>query len=149
MRKIIIITTFISFILTTSCGGLKPLESEYSYINQDLGSIDFNELGNGKVLIYNDIESDRKIGKAARLNIWIDNKALGQLNSREYVVIELESKTYLFKVNHFDVFTRSSEHKLEINNDTKIVKITSNRTTNDICATDEKPSNWDQLTYTY
>ena len=63
-------------------------------------SIDLDQLGNGTILIYNGADILYKMVNTARLNIWINKKALGQIRAREYVIINLKKGEYEFKALH-------------------------------------------------
>ena len=92
------ITLLLSAIfLFTSCA-LKPITSDYTFVKTELDKVDFEKLGNGTVLLYNGADILNKIDNTARLNIWIDNKPLGQLRPNEYVIINLKEGNYRFKI---------------------------------------------------
>lgn len=146
MKKIRIIIISISFILFTSCA-LKPIKSEYVFINNNTENIKWNDLGNGTVLIYNGANILNKMDNTARLNIWIDDKPLGQIKPSEYVIINLKNGKHHFKVLHIDLVNMRSEHELEIDNNTKVIKIKPTITSNKLELTNDFPKNFEKYKY--
>ncbi len=92
--KIKNIILFLIIILLSSYA-LKPITSEYTFLKTDIEKVDLDKLGNGTVLIHNGADILHKIDVTARLNIWIDNKALGQIRPSEYVIINLKEGKHL------------------------------------------------------
>ena len=146
MKYIRIITTLFSIFLLSSCA-LKPITSEYAFIRNDIENVELNDLGNGNVLIYNGANILHKIDNTARLNIWLDNKALGQIRPSEYVIIKLKNGKYNFKVLHIDLVKMKSQHIVEINNNTRVIKIKPTVTSNKLELTNEIPKNFDKFKY--
>ncbi len=140
-----IIASF-SFIFLTSCA-LKPIASEYTFIKTNIKNFNLNDLGNGNILIYNGANFLHKIDNTARLNIWIDQKPLGQVRQDEYVIISLKKGKYLFKVLHIDVVNMRSEHEVEIDDKTKIIKIKPTLTSNKLELTNMFPENFYRFKY--
>jgi hypothetical protein len=140
----IILFLVISFL--TSCS-LKPITSEYSFIKTDLEKIELDKLGNGTILIYNGADILHKVDNTARLNIWIDNKSLGQIRPSEYVVINLKNGKHQFKALHLDMVNMRSSHDVEINEQTKVIKIKPNLTSNRLTVTNELPKRFEKFTY--
>lgn len=141
----ILIVVLLSLFLV-SCG-LKPVASEYTFIKTDIEDVKLDDLGNGNVLIYNGADILHKMDNTARLNIWIDNKAVGQLKPSEYAIINLESGPYQVRLLHIDVFNMKSEHQVVIDKDTKIIKVKPNLTSNKLWVTNEFPKRWEKFTY--
>lgn len=141
----IVIAVLLSLFLV-SCG-LKPVASEYTFIKTDIEDVKLDDLGNGNVLIYNGADILHKMDNTARLNIWIDNKAVGQLKPSEYAIINLESGPYQVRLLHIDVFNMKSEHEVVIDKDTKIIKVKPNLTSNKLWVTNEFPKRWEKFTY--
>ncbi|MFH7016332.1 hypothetical protein [Flavobacterium sp. FlaQc-47] len=129
-----------------SCG-LKPIPSEYSFVKNASETLELSKLGNGKVLIYNGADILHKIDNTSRLNIWIDDKPLGQLRASEYVIIELEKSKHTFKVLHLDMVNMRSIKEIEIDSNTKVIKIKPNLTSNKLTLTNELPKNLDKFSY--
>ncbi len=135
-----------TILLFTSCA-LKPITSEFNFIKTDSGIVELDKLGNGNILIYNGANILHKIDNTARLNIWIDNKPLGQIRPSEYVIINLKDGKYRFEVLHIDVVNMRSEHDVEINRSTKTIKIKPNLTSNKLEITNELPEDFDKFRY--
>lgn len=139
--------TLLAIILLVSSCALKPIISDYTFIKTNLENVDFDKLGNGTVLIYNGADILHKIDNTARLNIWINNKALGQIRSREYVIINLKKGKYQFKALHIDIVNMRSTHDVEIDENTKIIKIKPNLTSNRLTVTNEFPRKFEKYKY--
>jgi hypothetical protein len=133
-------------ILLTSCA-LKPITSEFTFIKTNLEEVNLDKLGNGTVLIYNGADILHKMDNTARLNIWIDNKSLGQIRPSEYVIINLNDGKYLFNVLHLDLVKMRSTHDVLIDGNTKIIKIKPNLTSNKLTITNELPKRFEKFKY--
>ncbi|WP_435138284.1 hypothetical protein [Formosa sp. A9] len=143
LKNIILFSITLSL---TSCA-LKPITSDYTFIETDLKKVELDKLGNGTILIYNGADMLHKIDNTARLNIWINNKALGQIRASEYVIISLKNGKYQFKALHIDLVNMKSEHDVEIDKKTKVIKIKPNITSNRLTVTNELPENFDKFKY--
>ncbi len=132
-------------LLTISSCGLKPINSEFNFIKIDMEEIDIDKLGNGKILIYNGANIFHKIDNTARLNVWIEEKALGQLGPSKYILINLEKGSYEFRVAHLDMVKMKSSHSVKIDETTKIIKIKPTVTSNKLEVTNELPKNIDKF----
>lgn len=137
---------FLAISLLTSCA-LKPITSEYTFIKTDLEKVELDKLGNGTILIYNGADILHKIDNTARLNIWIDNKPLGQIRPSEYVIINLKNGKHQFKALHIDVVNMRSTHDVEIDEKTKVIKIKPNLTSNRLTVTNELPKRFEKFKY--
>ncbi|WP_419212722.1 hypothetical protein ACNR9Q_01035 [Maribacter sp. X9] len=146
MKNLRIIISLFSFFLLTSCA-LKPITSEYTFIKTNIENVELNDLGNGNILIYNGANILHKMDNTARLNIWLDQKPLGQIRPSEYVIINLKKGKHIFKVLHIDVVNMRSEHEIEIDDKTKVVKIKPTITSNKLELTNEFPKNFDKFKY--
>jgi len=140
------IILFSIVLLLTSCA-LKPITSDYTFIKTDLEKVELDNLGNGTILIYNGADILHKIDNTARLNIWIDNKPLGQIRPSEYVIINLKNGKHQFKALHIDVVNMRSEHDVEIDEKTKVIKIKPNITSNRLTVTNELPEKFEKFKY--
>lgn len=137
---------FITFLTVSSCA-LRPIPSEYSFIKTGFDNVDLNNLGNGKVLIYNGADIMHKIDNTSRLNIWIDNKPLGQIRASEYVVVDLKYGKHLFKALHLDMVNMRSTDTVTIDENLKVIKIKPNLTSNRLTVTNELPKNFNKFKY--
>ena len=146
MKKHKYLILFSIILLFTSCA-LKPIISEYTLVKTDLEKVDIGKLGNGIILIYNGADILHKIDNTARLNIWIDNKALGQIRPREYVIINLKDGNYEFKALHIDILKMKSTHDVKIDVNTKVIKIKPNLTSNRLTVTNELPKKFEKYKY--
>ncbi|TCN61038.1 hypothetical protein D0809_03925 [Flavobacterium circumlabens] len=137
---------FSTLLLVCSCG-LKSIPSDYTFIKGGFEKVELDKLGNGKILIYNGADISHKIDNTARLNIWIDDKPLGQLRASEYVIIDLKNGIYQFKVQHLDLVNMRSIDEVEIDEKTRVIKIKANLTSNKLTITNELPKNFDKFRY--
>lgn len=146
MKNIRIIIVSISLVLLTSCA-LKPITSEYTFIKTNIENVELDDLGDGNVMIYNGANIFHKIDNTARLNIWIDQKPLGQIRPSEYVIINLKKGKHLFKVLHIDLVNMRSKHEVEIDSEIKVIMIKPTLTSNKLEVTNEFPKNFNKFKY--
>lgn len=118
--------------ILTGCSPLKSVKSEYNLIRTSAGAISANEVGNGKILIFNGSGMNHKIDDTARLNVWINGNALGQLNANEYAVLLLLPGKYNFRLQHKDVANFESTHEVEITSETTFINIKPTITSNKV-----------------
>ena len=137
---------FSAILLLASCA-LKPITSEYTFIKTDLEEVTLDKLGNGTILIFNGADILHKIDNTGRLNIWIDNKPLGQIRPGEYVIINLKDGKHQFKALHLDVVNMRSIHDVEIDEKIKVIKIKPNLTSNKLTVTNELPKRFEKFKY--
>ena len=131
MKNLTIYIIFITSIFP-SCSPLKSVKSEYKLIRTASSGISANEVGNGKVLIFNGSGMNHKIDDTSRLNVWINGSVLGQLNSNEYAVIYLLPGTYNFKLQHKDIGNFESTHLIEIVKETTFINVKPTVTSNKV-----------------
>ncbi|GAA4233719.1 hypothetical protein GCM10022291_11480 [Postechiella marina] len=146
MRNFSTIITLFCFLLLTSCA-LKPITPEYSFIKTNIENVTLDDLGHGNVLIYNGANILHKMDNTARLNIWLDNKALGQIRPSEYIIINIKKGKHFFKALHIDLVNMRSEHEIDIDSETKVIKIKPTITSNKLELTNEFPKNFDIFKY--
>jgi hypothetical protein len=127
-----------------SCA-LKAIPSDYTATR--LPTIDMGSLGNGTILIYNGADILHGMDNTARLNIWIGEKAMGQIRKKEYTILQLENGTYDFNVLHIDMFNMRSKHSVEIDENTKVIRIEPTVTSNKLTVTNELPTNFAKYTH--
>ena len=140
------ILLFFVILALTSCA-LKPTTSEYPFIKTDMQPIELDKLGDGTVLIYNGADILHKMDNTARLNISIDNKSLGQIRPSEYVIIHLENGKHEFNALHIDVVNMRSTHDVDIDPQTKVIKIKPNITSNKLTVTNALPEKFEKFKY--
>jgi hypothetical protein len=143
LKHIILI---LAITLLTSCG-LRPITSEYTFIKTDLEKVDLAQLGDGTVLIYNGADILHKLDNTARLNIWIENKPLGQIRAGEYVIVNLKKGKYQFKALHRDLVNMRSTHDVEIDENTKVIRIEPSFSSNKLTVTNELPKRFSKYQY--
>ncbi|MET0759411.1 MAG: hypothetical protein ABWZ56_03265 [Flavobacterium sp.] len=136
---------FILISILSSCA-LKPIPSEYNSVKLDV--VDTNTLGNGKIMIYNGANILHSVDNTARLNVWIDNKSIGQIRPKEYLIIDLKNGKYEFTALHIDMVNMKSKHQVEINENTKVIRIEPTITSNKLTITNDLPKNFQKYIYT-
>ncbi len=129
---------FVAF-LFAGCSNLKPLPSEYNLVRTFSNTARLYEYGKGKILIYNAAGLNHKIDDTARLNIWINGKAVGQLQANQYAVLFLMPDTYEIRVQHKDVKVFESAHTVKIENNTSVISVKPTITSNKIEITNDIP----------
>jgi hypothetical protein len=137
---------FFTVLLLTSCA-LKAIPSDYTFVKNDSEKLELSNLGNGKVLIYNGASILHKIDNTARLNVWIDDKALGQIRTGEYVVIDIEKGKHHFKSLHLDMVNMRSNDNIEIDENTKVIEIKPTITSNKLTIVNALPKNFEKYKY--
>lgn len=135
----------ISAILSVTSCALKSIPSDYSTVKLD--NVNTENLGNGKVLIYNGAGFMHSADNTARLNVWIDGKSLGQIKAREYLIIDLNNGNHEFKILHIDMVNMRSTHQIVVNENTKVIRIEPTITSNKATATNILPENFDRYRY--
>lgn len=135
---------FIVLAALSSCA-LKPIPTEYNYVK--LETVDATTLGNGKVMIYNGAGIMHKMDNTARLNVWIDGKPIGQLRPKEYLILDLKNGKYKFNVVHIDMVKMKSEFQVDIDENTKVIKVDPTFSSNKLTITNELPKNFDKYIY--
>jgi hypothetical protein len=121
---------------------LKPIQTEFNLQRTFSVPVLIGELDNGKILIYNGAGFNNKIDNSSFLNVWINNKPLGQLMSNEFAVIYLLPGKYEFKLVHKDIKNFTSNHTLEITEDSKIICVRPTITSNKAEITNIIPDNF-------
>jgi hypothetical protein len=145
MKSNLLLTIFIVFLLT-SCG-LKPITSEHNLIHVENNEITLSDLGNGKILIYNDANIFHTSDNTSRLNIILDNKNLGQLRAKNYAVVKLEEGNHKFNIRHLDVVNMRSDHEVNVTDSIKVIRVKPTITSNKLEIVNQLPDNWDKYSY--
>ncbi|MCY0968434.1 hypothetical protein [Chryseobacterium wangxinyae] len=129
------------FITLNSCA-LRSVPSDYSDVK--IESVDLSTLGNGKILIYNGASILHSMDNTARLNFWINKKPVGQIRTKEYVIIDLSNGIYEFNVLHLDMVNMRSNHSVSVNENTKVIRIEPTITSNKLTVTNVLPQNFEK-----
>ena len=136
---------FIAFLLT-SCG-LKPIPSEHDLVRVEKEKLSLDELGNGRILLYNDANILHTSDNTSRLNIKMDGKNLGQLRAKDFVIVSLENGKHIFNINHLDVVNMRSEHEVIVTDTLKVIRVKPTITSNKLEVVNKLPDNWDKYEY--
>lgn len=89
----------------------------------------------------------RRIDNTAKINIWIDGKALGQLRPREYAIVNLSNGKHKISLLHIDLFNIRSAHTFIIDENTKIIRVKPTLTSNKAELTNVLPKKWKVYEY--
>ncbi|MER3317058.1 MAG: hypothetical protein RIB79_02080 [Allomuricauda sp.] len=143
MRQTKFISIVVFTLILSSCA-LKPISSEHALLRMEKEDISLESLGSGKILIYNDANILHTGDNTARLNIILDDKNLGQLRAKDFVIVQLENGDHVFKIRHIDVVNMRSTHKVKITDTVKIIRVKPTITSNKLEITNELPNNWDK-----
>ena len=133
-----------AMVLTLSSCALKPISSEYQFINNTIKEVSLDQLGNGTIMIYNGADALHTIDNTARLNVWIDGQALGQIRQWEFMIIDIKKGSHTFKLQHIDLVNMRSDHQVEVTEDTKIIRIEPTITSNKLTITNALPEKMDK-----
>lgn len=142
--KCILIILPVCVLVSCALGAISP---EYDFIKKEKEEIRLENLGYGKILVYNGADIFHKIDNTGRLNIWIDSAALGQIRPKEYVVINLDKGEYEFQVMHLDVVNMKSTHIVTIDKNTKVIRIEPTFVANKLRVTNELPEKFGKFEY--
>lgn len=144
MKKAILL--ILACVALSSCA-LKPIPSQFNFVKTNLEVVSLDSLGNGTIMVYNGANFLHKIDNTARLNIWIDEKPLGQIRPSEYVIINLKDGKRLFKAVHIDMVKMSSLHDVVIDAETKVIEIKPTVTSNKLTVTNAFPEKFEKFKY--
>lgn len=100
-----------------------PLKPEYTWLGYDLTARS-DKPDHSKVLLFN--SSNRFLyptDLTARINIWIDGKAVGTCSIGEYVQVLVPKGERTLRLMHWDLVEFSSEHPLTLKSDETIVEV--------------------------
>lgn len=122
----------------------KKIINKSGITNSIAGSAKVDELGNGKILIYNG-GVFKNILNTARLSIWIDDKLIGHIDPDEYLIVPLSKGKHHVKLLHVDVFNIKSKHDIVINDETKIVQVKPTAFSNKLLITNSLPKKFDRF----
>ena len=146
MKATTSIFTLSIVILISSCA-LRPIPTEHSLVYIDKENISLNELGKGKVLIYNDANILHTGDNTSQLNIVMDGKNLGQLRAKNYVIVNLENGKHIFNIRHLDLVNMRSEHEVIVTDTLKVIRVKPTVTSNKLEEVNHLPKNWEKYKY--
>ncbi|MDT0644256.1 hypothetical protein RM553_15570 [Zunongwangia sp. F363] len=146
MKNLNLLLLIFLSVTITSCA-LKPIPSEHNLVRKEKDDISLSGLGNGKILVYNDANIFHTGDNTARLNIQLDNKNLGQLRAKDFVVIDLENGKHVFNIRHIDVVNMRSEHEINVSDSVKVIRVKPTITSNKLEITNQLPNDWKQFHY--
>ncbi len=133
-------------ILFSSCA-LRPIPSEHTLVHMDKENTTLANLGNGKILIYNDANILHTSDNTSQLNIKMDGKNLGQLSAKNYVIVDLPNGKHIFNLHHLDLVNMRSEHEVNVTDTVKVIMVKPTITSNKLEVVNKLPKNWDKYSY--
>ena len=147
VKSINLVVGVSAFLWLTSCA-LKPVTNDYNLVETNINEVDLDDLGNGKVLVYNGAALWIH-GRFEKSNVWIDGKGLGQLRVREYVVVDLEEGDYQIRIKRNDgLFTLpKSTHDIKVDKHTRVIKVTPSFFTSSVVQAEELPRRFEKFAY--
>ena len=113
----------LSFAICSSSCALSSITSDYNFENSNMQEVSLAKLGDGKVLVYNDVNFMHTLDNTGRVNVWIDDKPAGQIRASEYIIYTLSPGKHQIRLLHVDVVNIRSSHEISVENATKVVKI--------------------------
>ena len=133
-------------ILISSCA-LKPIPTEHTLVQMDKEQTSLENLGNGKILIYNDANILHTGDNTSQLNIKMNGKNLGQLRAKNYVIVTLPNGKHTFNIRHLDLVNMRSEHEVMVTDTVKVIMVKPTITSNKLEITNQLPKNWEKYSY--
>lgn len=146
MKLLNLSLVFLTAILFTSCA-LRPIPTEHTLVRMDKEKTSLDNLGNGKILIYNDANILHTGDNTSQLNIKMDSKNLGQLRAKNYVIVDLVNGKHIFNLHHLDLVNMRSEHEVTVTDTVKVIRVKPTVTSNKLEITNQLPGNWDKYSY--
>jgi hypothetical protein len=146
MKYLASATAIFAAVILSSCA-LKPIPSEYNLVQTKKEEVNLERLGNGTVLIYNDANILHTSDNTSQLNIVLDDKNLGQLRAKDYVIIRLENGKHIFKLRHLDLVNMRSEHVVTVTDSLKVIRVKPTISSNKLEVTNQLPGNWEKYEY--
>jgi hypothetical protein len=124
----------------SSCS-IKPILSEKEYVRMSRYEVSLEELGNGRVMIYNGHYYCPAItcGTTTKINVLINNESYGQINYGEYFIIDLGLGTKSFHLEHVNFWKAKSDHEITIDENTKVLKLIPTDFSHKLIITNELP----------
>ena len=133
-------------LLFSSCA-LKPIPTEHTLVQMEKEQTRIENLGQGKILIYNDANILHTGDNTSQLNIKMDGKNLGQLRAKNYVIVTLPNGKHIFNLHHLDLVNMRSEHEVMVTDTMKVIRVKPTVTSNTLEVTNQLPENWDKYSY--
>ena len=146
MKTTIITFALLFAILLTSCG-MRPIPSEHDLVQVNKETLSLDDLGNGKILIYNDANILHTGDNTSQLNIVMDGKNLGQLRAKDFVVVQLENGKHNFNLRHLDLVNMRSDHEVTVTDMVKVIMVKPTVTSNKLEVVNQLPENWEKYRY--
>ncbi len=143
-RNFIVIFMMFITMLLNSCA-LKPILPTKNY--SPIENVSIENLGNGKILFYNYgyYCPTMTCGYTTKMNVKANEISLGQINYGEYLIVELDYGEYVFETVYKDVLKIKRTHKVTIDKDTKVIKLSINAFNEKLKVTNSLPAGINQL----
>ena len=133
---------FLVSIFLCSCG-IHTIKPEYNMPDQNIqANLD---KGKTRVIFFNDSNSILYgLDGSDKINIKLNDKAVGSLKIGDYVQIFLEQGAYDLYLAHWDLVTLESTYKINIGKDDVYIQVYSQTTSTAYQIVDELPENFSQ-----
>jgi hypothetical protein len=140
MNKII---AFLSCILLSMflTGCVAPyVEPQFNFPPQKLGNPPISNTMS-KLVIFND--SNFLINSPTKIKVILDNKIVGQLHYKEFLIIDIKKGEHTLKLEHKDMITFKSNHTINVAKEETFLKIIATMMSNTAKIV-SKPSNFNK-----
>ncbi|WP_371393313.1 hypothetical protein ACCC68_08805 [Tenacibaculum maritimum] len=137
IKKIVLL----SIILIMSSCAIKSLVSEKKYVYLPYQEVNLDNLGNGRIMIYNGHYYCPVItcGTTTKVNVLVNDKSFGQINYGEYFIVDIGTGIKSFHLEHKEIFKMKSNHKITIDDNTKVLKLEPTDFSHKLTITNELP----------
>lgn len=115
--KVLYVSILTLFLSSCSAPYVSP---EYSFPEQKLDRKTANK-SMSKLVIFNN--SNPLINGKTKIKITLDNKVVGQLHLKEFLILDIKKGSHSLKLEHKDVLTFRSNHMISIKNEQEFLRI--------------------------
>ena len=137
MKLQTLLFTCLTTILLTSCA-VNTVPADTSYVKDDAEIQSLDDLREGTVMVYNDSDP---------LNIWVNGKVVRQLETSEYVILNLNDGDHSFEFVNADESKAKTKQAFTVNPKTKILEISTTNTSNILQVRNQLPIEWENFRY--
>ncbi len=130
-----------SVILIMSSCAIKSLVSEKKYVYLPNQEVNLDNLGNGRIMLYNGHYYCPVItcGTTTKVNVLVNDRPFGQINYGEYFIVDIGTGVKNFHLEHKEIFKMKSDHKIIIDEKTKVLKLEPTDFSHKLTITNELP----------
>ena len=116
-HKVLYVCILTLFLTSCSAPYVSP---EYSFPEQKIDRAAANK-SMSKLVIFNN--SNPLINGKTKIKITLDNKIVGQLHLKEFLILDIKKGSHRLKLEHKDVLTFRSSHIISVNNEQEFLQI--------------------------